>query len=110
MGNITGSNSVNVFLGIGLPWLIGAIYWTAKTGKGMPVPARDLGFSLVIFLAVAVACIIGLAARRRFLGYELGGRLALATGVAFVGLWFLYVLLCILQEAGAITVVIGDVA
>merc|ERR1740133_431802 len=27
IGNITGSNSVNVFLGLGLPWLIGSIYW-----------------------------------------------------------------------------------
>merc|ERR1712224_1188290 len=26
--NITGSNSVNVFLGLGLPWTIGAIYWS----------------------------------------------------------------------------------
>merc|ERR1719446_1043467 len=27
IGNVTGSNSVNVFFGLGLPWLIGAIYW-----------------------------------------------------------------------------------
>merc|ERR1712151_372350 len=27
VGNVTGSNSVNVFLGLGLPWMIGAIYW-----------------------------------------------------------------------------------
>ena len=27
IGNITGSNSVNVFLGLGLPWLMGCIYW-----------------------------------------------------------------------------------
>ena len=26
VGNITGSNSVNVFLGLGLPWLLAAIY------------------------------------------------------------------------------------
>ena len=26
-GNVTGSNSVNVFLGLGLPWLMGAVYW-----------------------------------------------------------------------------------
>lgn len=26
--NITGSNSVNVFLGLGLPWMIAAFYWT----------------------------------------------------------------------------------
>ena len=29
IGNITGSNSVNVFLGLGLPWLIAAIYHAA---------------------------------------------------------------------------------
>jgi len=29
VGNVTGSNSVNVFLGLGLPWMMGAIYWEA---------------------------------------------------------------------------------
>jgi solute carrier family 8 (sodium/calcium exchanger) len=28
--NVTGSNSVNVFLGLGLPWMIGSIYWALK--------------------------------------------------------------------------------
>lgn len=28
VGNVTGSNSVNVFLGLGLPWSMAAIYWT----------------------------------------------------------------------------------
>ena len=27
VGNVTGSNAVNVFLGLGLPWSIAAIYW-----------------------------------------------------------------------------------
>ena len=27
IGNVTGSNSVNVFFGLGIPWLIAAIYW-----------------------------------------------------------------------------------
>ena len=26
IGNVTGSNSVNVFLGLGLPWLIASVY------------------------------------------------------------------------------------
>merc|ERR1712190_159155 len=30
IGNVTGSNSVNVFLGLGLPWMIGSIYWAAN--------------------------------------------------------------------------------
>ena len=33
IGNVTGSNSVNVFLGLGLPWTIAAVYWTAKVSK-----------------------------------------------------------------------------
>merc|ERR1712057_76546 len=31
IGNVTGSNSVNVFLGLGLPWMIAALYWTSLT-------------------------------------------------------------------------------
>ena len=30
IGNITGSNSVNVFLGMGLPWVIAVIYYGQK--------------------------------------------------------------------------------
>ena len=30
IGNVTGSNSVNVFLGLGLPWMIASIYHAAK--------------------------------------------------------------------------------
>ena len=31
IGNITGSNCVNVFLGLGLPWTIGAVYWSVAS-------------------------------------------------------------------------------
>ena len=30
IGNVTGSNSVNVFLGLGLSWLLGALYWRSN--------------------------------------------------------------------------------
>ena len=30
VGNVNGSNSVNVFLGLGLPWTIASIYWQVK--------------------------------------------------------------------------------
>ncbi|KAK6051270.1 Calx-beta domain protein [Cooperia oncophora] len=57
IGNVTGSNSVNVFLGLGLPWLIASIYWAAK-GESFVVPAADLGFRYVIrkfFLLILVS-------------------------------------------------------
>jgi len=31
VGNVTGSNSVNVFLGLGLPWLMASVYWGSTT-------------------------------------------------------------------------------
>jgi solute carrier family 8 (sodium/calcium exchanger) len=34
IGNVTGSNSVNVFLGIGLPWFVAACYWEALKAPG----------------------------------------------------------------------------
>jgi len=30
IGNVTGSNGVNVFLGLGLPWVVASIYWTVQ--------------------------------------------------------------------------------
>merc|ERR1711881_248139 len=34
VGNVTGSNSVNVFLGLGLPWTVGAAYWRSAFDQG----------------------------------------------------------------------------
>merc|ERR1719265_1482537 len=30
IGNVTGSNSVNVFIGLGISWSIGALYWESN--------------------------------------------------------------------------------
>merc|ERR1719199_2109339 len=30
IGNVTGSNSVNVFLGLGMPYTLGSIYWAIQ--------------------------------------------------------------------------------
>jgi solute carrier family 8 (sodium/calcium exchanger) len=37
VGNVTGSNAVNVFLGIGIAWSLAAIYWSAQ-GEQFVVP------------------------------------------------------------------------
>ena len=40
VGNVTGSNAVNVFLGVGIAWSIAAIYWESQ-GKNFEVqPGR----------------------------------------------------------------------
>ena len=40
IGNVTGSNSVNVFLGLGLPWVIAAIYHYGTVSLMHPFMAR----------------------------------------------------------------------
>merc|ERR1712003_431775 len=63
VGNVTGSNAVNVFLGIGIAWSMAAIYWEAQ-GKQFEVPVGSLGFSVTIFCIEALLAIIILMIRR----------------------------------------------
>merc|ERR1719313_2256595 len=53
LGNVTGSNAVNVFLGLGLPWLIacyyeGSAYPLTFENSGYYVQAGALGFSVIV--------------------------------------------------------------
>lgn len=49
VGNVTGSNAVNVFLGIGVAWTIAAIYHSLK-GQLFHVHAGSLSSSVALFL------------------------------------------------------------
>lgn len=40
IGNVTGSNSVNVLLGLGLPWLAAAVYWNFLVPAGVQAHVR----------------------------------------------------------------------
>ena len=99
IGNITGSNSVNVFLGLGLPWTIGAVYWSVASDSAIAewenkyqgdadvlkwmndnpgkaafvVPSGDLGLSVIVFCVCAFSCLATLQIRRTVFGGELGG-------------------------------------
>mmetsp|Transcript_11809 Transcript_11809/g.26787 ORF Transcript_11809/g.26787 Transcript_11809/m.26787 type:complete len:824 (+) Transcript_11809:68-2539(+) len=111
IGNITGSNSVNVFLGLGLPWTIASVYWkfvgaTSEWSARYPrhlvhanpdgafiVEAGNLTFSVSVFAGCAASCIMALHARRVLFGGELGGPLLpkVITAVFLLGLWVAYV-------------------
>lgn len=84
--NVTGSNSVNVFLGLGLTWMIGSCYWATVDPDGevlaewkTKVPAEialqypngafylsagNLGFSVIIFTASSLMAFAVLHVRR----------------------------------------------
>ncbi|XP_061538729.1 sodium/calcium exchanger 2b isoform X1 [Phycodurus eques] len=99
VGNVTGSNAVNVFLGIGVAWSVAAIYWRIK-GKEFEVEPGSLAFSVTLFTIFAFICMGVLLFRRRpSIGGELGGsRLSrILTSLLFLGLWFLYILFSSLE-------------
>jgi len=118
IGNVTGSNSVNVFLGLGLPWTIAAFYWESEKATaewqshlykgvsyqtlfgadypegGFMVPAGGtLAFSVAVFTACALMCIALLIVRRIVYGGELGGprRAQVRDAGILVLLWILYI-------------------
>jgi len=119
IGNVTGSNSVNVFLGLGLPWMIAAIYWAAAgpnakwlrlyANRDFTKDFRDgafvvedpgLGASVAVFSVLALVCMGVLLLRRKFCGGELGGPRpkAIATSVFFVLLWLTFIILYVVMK------------
>ncbi|XP_062392420.1 sodium/calcium exchanger 3-like isoform X3 [Sardina pilchardus] len=99
VGNVTGSNAVNVFLGIGVAWSAAAVYWEVK-GEVFRVEPGSLAFSVTLYTIFAFVCIGVLMLRRKpAVGGELGGprRFRICTLLLFVGLWFLYILFSSLE-------------
>jgi len=102
IGNVTGSNSVNVFLGVGIAWTLAAFYWQfgertaqwefrmmnihlktpdvaknildiAGDGAVFIAPAGSIWFNLMVFSVNALCALQHLLARRKKHGGELGG-------------------------------------
>merc|ERR1712203_238 len=99
VGNVTGSNAVNVFLGIGIAWSMAAIYWASR-GEEFKVEPGSLGFSVTIFCIEALLAILILMARRSPpVGGELGGPKLFKTISAsiFVFFWTFYVFISALE-------------
>jgi Ca2+/Na+ antiporter len=111
--NVTGSNSVNVFLGIGLPWMVAAFYWKTKGPnqkwiqrypehhandvRAFIVTSGDLAFSVTVFVMCAMVCLSVILVRRYKFGGELGGHPEMKAYSSFMLmlLWAFYIALTI---------------
>ncbi|KAI6242029.1 Sodium/calcium exchanger 1 [Aphelenchoides fujianensis] len=100
IGNVTGSNAVNVFLGIGIAWTMAAVSHWFK-GSIFRVDPGTLAFSVTIFCIEAVICIVVIVLRRHpKVGGELGGprKIQLMTAMFFCSLWLIYIGLSALES------------
>ncbi|XP_064645069.1 sodium/calcium exchanger 1-like [Lineus longissimus] len=94
---ITANCGINVFLGLGIPWFVGAIYWSTK-GSAYMVPALTFDIGYIIFVVFTVFWTAAMVMRRfipAFGSGELGGKVipkSLST-VFLLVLWLVFVLL-----------------
>ncbi|CAD7083901.1 unnamed protein product [Hermetia illucens] len=99
VGNVTGSNAVNVFLGIGVAWTIAAIYHEIN-GTSFDVEPGNLAFSVTLFCTEALIAIVVLLIRRsKAIGGELGGPVGIKylSGAILLGLWLIYLIMSTLE-------------
>ncbi|CAF4523136.1 unnamed protein product [Rotaria socialis] len=101
IGNVNGSNAVNVFLGIGLPWAMSAWYHYFHNTKFI-VEKGSLSFSVTLFCSFAAVGFIMLLVRRLkcFGGGELGGptKFRVISSLLFLSLWIAYLILSGLEN------------
>ncbi|KAK7392305.1 hypothetical protein VNO78_20739 [Psophocarpus tetragonolobus] len=105
IANITCSNSVNIYVGIGVPWLIDTLYNFIAYREPLRIQnAGGLSFSLIVFFSTSVECISVLVLRRIIFGAELGGPRfwAWITCAFFMLLWIIFVVLSSLKVSGFI--------
>ncbi len=97
-----GSNSVNIFLGLGIPWVIATGYYHAKNAPYV-VAAGALGFSIMLFAIFAVVGIGAMAFCRRQ-GGELGGSKLgqILQFIFYISLWLGFLLISGLYDYGHI--------
>ena len=96
-----GSNGVNVFLGLGTPWVVAAFYYLGRTDDVYFVSSDGLSYALILYLLVAAIALALMYAKRRRGGGELGGAGLQRYGfaAAMVGMWLSYVVLVALDSS-----------
>ena len=102
IGNVTAMNAVNVFLGMGISWLIGSIYNKVVFDTDYEVPTDSVIFAITLFLICSVIAFCVLGVRRCCIGGELGGQ-GIQRGCSaalLFALWLLFIIGVSLETYG----------
>ena len=89
---------VNVFVGLGLSWIVAIIYYESKN-KAYSVPASTLGLEALMFFIFAAVTYILLLLKRWITGGEIGGNMAIRWLVFAVMaiMWILFIIFSALR-------------
>jgi len=104
VGNVTGSNAVNVFLGIGIAWTMAAIYQAVNPLNPSGIFVVDpgsLAYSVTIFCVLATVAVFILIFRRKpSIGGELGGPMTqrYITSTVLIIFWLIYIIMSSLES------------
>ena len=86
VSNALGSNSFNIYIGLGLPWLI----YTATIGPYHALPADDIVGPVLVLVVTLLAFLVLLACT--------GFRLHRAHGVVFLALYLAFLVWAVAKE------------
>ena len=105
VANITGANAVNVFFGLGIPWVIAVIY-SQKHDQVYHLPSQGLDLTVVLFFCGALLGLAILIFRRCCFKGELGGSRAVrvVSAIVLILIWIAYIVLSILGQIGYISI------
>jgi solute carrier family 8 (sodium/calcium exchanger) len=105
--NITGSNSVNVFLGLGIPWVVATIYKYCKYDANdkrskFIITDTSMPFAIALYSIAAIITLLLLTFRRYSVAAgkaELGGHKTpkMVSTMVCVSLWLVYIICASLQ-------------
>ncbi|XP_070574775.1 sodium/calcium exchanger 2-like [Ptychodera flava] len=97
VGVAIGNSAVMVYLGLGLPWVLAASYWTTKD-QLFEIQTHTLAFNIPVYCVLALISVTLLKIRRALTvcgQAELGGPTIpkVISGILFVLLWLIFILL-----------------
>ncbi|GBG61639.1 hypothetical protein CBR_g22437 [Chara braunii] len=104
IANINASNCINVFVGLGCPWLVASIYNRLVLNQEFPIASRGTGFSVMIFCIAEFSATALMLGRRYVFGGELGGprKFAVISSIVWLLHWAFYIIMSSLRSYGSI--------
>ena len=102
---ILAANAINVFLGLGLPWTISAIYHWAYNNSIVFLGVEEaitIGWCAFLFFLASCIWVCAIGLRRYCCAHEIGGNFGYICAFFFSFLWVVFIFLCITQNYGHI--------